>query len=121
MLADVEPAILLTKRDVMELISMEECIEAVENAFRLFGEGSLPIPGILGTHVTSGGFHVKTGVLPSGGRQFYAAKINANFPQNGLKHHLPTIQGAVLLFDAECGTPLAIMDSIEITAFRTGA
>jgi ornithine cyclodeaminase/alanine dehydrogenase-like protein (mu-crystallin family) len=34
---------------------------------------------------------------------------------------LPTIQGAVLLFDAGNGKPLAVMDSIAITALRTAA
>ena len=32
-----------------------------------------------------------------------------------------TIQGAILLFDAANGCPLAIMDSAEVTALRTGA
>jgi ornithine cyclodeaminase/alanine dehydrogenase-like protein (mu-crystallin family) len=34
---------------------------------------------------------------------------------------LPTIQGVVLLFDAIAGRPLAILDSIELTALRTAA
>jgi ornithine cyclodeaminase/alanine dehydrogenase-like protein (mu-crystallin family) len=34
---------------------------------------------------------------------------------------MPTIQGAVLLSDAENGSPLAIMDSKSITALRTAA
>jgi len=34
---------------------------------------------------------------------------------------LPTIQGVVVLSDAENGCPLAMMDSIEITIQRTGA
>ena len=33
---------------------------------------------------------------------------------------LPTIQGVVALYDGESGSPLALMDSIEITALRTG-
>ena len=113
--------LMLTREDVAHLLTMNECITAVEQAFRLYAEGALPPPAILGTHVTGGGFHIKTGVMPSEGALFYAAKTNANFPANRAKHSLPTIQGVVLLFDAECGTPLAIMDSIEITALRTGA
>ena len=119
----VTPAetLLLTRSDVLELLSMADCVAAVEEAFRLLGEGKLQTPGILGTHVSGGGFHIKAGVLPAEGTLFYAVKVNANFPANGAKHGLPTIQGAVLLFDAERGTVLAIMDSIEITALRTGA
>ncbi|HEU5452671.1 MAG TPA: ornithine cyclodeaminase family protein [Terriglobales bacterium] len=111
----------LSRGDVRRLLSMEECIAAVEHAFRLYGQGTVPKPGVLATHVDGGGFHVKAGVLPFDGRWYYAAKANANFPQNRPKHGLPTIQGAILLFDAECGVPLAIMDSVEITGLRTGA
>ena len=34
---------------------------------------------------------------------------------------MPNIQGVILLFDGEKGSPLAICDSIEITIQRTGA
>jgi len=113
--------LLLSRSDVSRLLTMDECISAVEDAFRQFGEGRTDPPGILGTHVERGGFHIKAGVLTVRGRRFYAAKTNANFPQNPTRHGLPTIQGIVLLFDAENGRPLAIMDSSEITALRTAA
>ena len=37
------------------------------------------------------------------------------------RHGLPTIQGVIALYDGESGYPLALLDSIEITALRTGA
>jgi alanine dehydrogenase len=45
----------------------------------------------------------------------------SNFPQNRSLRDLPTIQGAILLLDADDGTPLAFLDSMEITLKRTGA
>src|SRR5262249_40137063 len=33
----------------------------------------------------------------------------------------PTIQGVLALYDGDDGRPLALMDSIELTALRTGA
>jgi len=54
-------------------------------------------------------------------RPYFAVKINANFPGNRERHGLPTIQGLVVLHDAESGRPLAVMDSIEITKLRTAA
>jgi ornithine cyclodeaminase/alanine dehydrogenase len=54
-------------------------------------------------------------------RNYFAAKVNANFPNNREHFNLPTIQGIILLADAVNGRPLAIMDSIEITIRRTGA
>jgi ornithine cyclodeaminase/alanine dehydrogenase-like protein (mu-crystallin family) len=74
----------------------------------------------MGVHVAGGGFHVKAGVLALG-RPYFAAKVNANFPSNPARHGLPTIQGVIVLADAERGTPLAVIESAEITALRTAA
>ena len=112
--------ILLSRKDVERLLTPEACIAAVEGAFRRLAEGTVPPPGILGMHAGEGSFHVKAGLLALD-RPYFAAKLNANFPQNGARHGLPTIQGAVILSDADNGVPLAIMDSISITALRTAA
>jgi alanine dehydrogenase len=106
---------------IRSLLSLGECIAAVEEAFRLNAEGlSLP-PGVLETLTESGGFHVKAAGLRLKGGSYYAAKVNGNFAQNKDKFGLPTVQGVVVLCDAANGRPLALMDSIEITALRTGA
>jgi alanine dehydrogenase len=112
--------LLLTRRDVAELLPIEDCIEAVACAFRLHGERRAEPPGILSMRAPEGSFHVKAGFLDLG-RRYFAAKTNANFPGNPGRFGLPTIQGVVLLSDADRGTPLAIMDSGEITSLRTGA
>jgi alanine dehydrogenase len=115
-----EGTLLLTGRDVAALLSIEECMTAVEHAFKLYGEGKTEPPGILGVHARDGGFHIKAGLLELN-RSYFVAKVNANFPENGSRFGLPTIQGVVVLSDAENGYPLALMDSIEITIQRTGA
>ena len=112
--------LLLSRADVERLLTPDLCIEAIEDAFRRLAQGTVPAPAILAMHATEGSFHVKAGVL-SADRVYFAAKVNANFPQNGARHGLPTIQGAVLLFDAADGRLLAVMDSIAITALRTAA
>lgn len=109
--------LLLTRSDLATLLEMRDCIDAVETAFRLHAGGTIAPPGILGMHVPGGGFHVKAATLPP----YFAAKTNANFPANPKAHGLPTIQGAILLFDSSNGRLLAIMDSAEVTALRTGA
>jgi len=111
---------LLTRSDVALLLDLPRCIEAVERAFRLHAEGKMVPAGILGMHVEGGGFHIKAAALP-GAPSYFAAKTNANFPGNPKAHGLPTIQGAILLFDAANGCLLAVMDSAEVTALRTGA
>jgi ornithine cyclodeaminase/alanine dehydrogenase-like protein (mu-crystallin family) len=111
---------ILTRRDVQALLDWDECIAAVENAFRLHAEGrSLP-PGVLGVHAPHGGFHIKAAGLALD-RLYFAAKTNGNFPDNPKRHGLPAIQGVIVLCDADDGRPLAVMDSIEVTIRRTAA
>ena len=111
---------LLTKSDVERLLDIRSCIDGVENAFRLKGEGRPSPGGVLGVHVAGGGFHAKAALLELS-RPYFAAKINANFPANPLTRGLPTIQGVLVLFDASNGRPLAVMDSMAITTLRTAA
>jgi alanine dehydrogenase len=109
--------LLLTRRDVAQLLDLDECIAAVEAAFRRRGEGKVAPAGILGFPAEGGGFHIKAAGL----EPYFAAKINGNFFQNRERFGLPAIQGIVLLCDAANGYPLAVLDSIEITIRRTGA
>jgi len=115
-----EGTLLLTGRDVASLLTIEECMAAVEHAFKLYGEGRTQPPGVLGVHARDGGFHIKAGLLELD-RSYFAAKVNANFPENKQRYGLPMIQGVVVLSDGDNGYPLALMDSIEITIQRTGA
>lgn len=115
-----EGTLLLKRSEIASLLGIEECIAAVEQAFRLYAEGKTAPPGMLGTHARDGGFHIKAGLLELD-RSYFAAKLNANFPQNPNRFALPLIQGIVMLCDGENGYPLALMDSMEITIIRTGA
>jgi alanine dehydrogenase len=112
--------LLLSRGDVERLLTPDECIAAVEDAFRQHALGKAPPPGILGFHAQDGSFHIKAALLTLD-QPYFAAKTNANFPHNGARHGLPTIQGVVVLCDAGKGVPLAVMDSMSITALRTAA
>jgi alanine dehydrogenase len=112
--------LVLTGRDIRSLLDLDACISAVDAAFRdSFDRRRLP-SGVLGVHWGAGGFHVKVAGLARE-RKYFAAKLNANFPQNPRRFGLPTIQGVVALCDGENGALLALIDSIEITLQRTGA
>jgi alanine dehydrogenase len=115
-----EGTLLLRRGDIEGLLSPRDCMAAVENVFRLQGQGEIPAPGILGVKAPGGGMHVKAGLLP-GDRNYLVAKLNANFPGNNAQFGLPTIQGVIVVFDAKNGVPLAILDSIDITLKRTAA
>jgi alanine dehydrogenase len=108
-------------REIRSLFSMEDCIDAVEQAFRLHGEGRAATPAVAAVHARDGGFHLKAGLLSTGSGEYFVAKTNANFPENPSRRGLPTIQGTMVVHDATNGAPLAVLDSIEITAMRTAA
>ena len=113
-------ALLLSRSAVERLLTLDDCIAAVEDAFRQHALGKAPSPGVLSIHVPDGSFHVKAAHLTLE-RPYFAAKLNANFPQNNTRHGLPTIQGVVALCNATDGSPLAVMDSMALTALRTAA
>ena len=94
--------LVLSRRDVLDLLTLADCIEAVERAFRLHAEGRTLGPGVLGVPAADGGFHIKAAGLV-GEPSYFAAKTNANFPNNPRRFGLPTIQGTVVLADATQG------------------
>src|SRR5688572_9603061 len=112
--------VILSRREVANLLTIEECMDAVEAAFKMFAEGKASPPKVLGIHTSSGGLHIKAGVMNLNSN-YIVAKLNSNFPGNPSRHNLPTIQGAIAVFNADNGALLALMDSIEITIVRTGA
>ena len=66
-------ALILTASQVAALLTLDDCIDAVEGAFRAHGEGMLHPPGLLSEHVEHGAFHIKTSTI---GR-YFAAKYLA--------------------------------------------
>ena len=65
---------LLTKSDIAAVLSMSDCIDAVEAAFLAHAKGETIPPGVLASHVTGGGFHVKTAGMKTS-RAYYVAKV----------------------------------------------
>lgn len=110
---------LLSRADVMALLSLPECTAAVEQGFRTHAQGGGLATGVLGIEAEGGGFHIKAAGTRGEGATF-ATKINGNFAHNE-RRGLPRIQGLIVLSDVATGYPLAVMDSIEITVLRTAA
>jgi alanine dehydrogenase len=114
------PTLLLSRALISKLATPKEYIDAIRTAFADLAEGHLHLPSVAHVSGIGGTFHIKAAgrvAAPA----FAAVKVNGNFPNNGDQYRLPTIQGFIALFDAECGNLLALMDSIEITARRTAA
>ncbi len=111
---------LFNRSDIQRLMSLSEHIEIVENAFRRFTEGKILAPDLLHIDAQHGEFHIKAGGLTEP-KTYFGLKCNGGFFQNRVKYGLPNIQGLILLYDGENGSPLAIFESGDITIKRTGA
>ena len=113
---------ILTRRELSPLLITRVYVEGVEYAFRQHGEGRSF--GTAMIHSDTPGdveFHIKAGGLQWKGKAYFALKANGSSFRNRELRGLPNILGAILLFDAESGYPLAIMDSSELTRQRTAA
>jgi alanine dehydrogenase len=112
--------LLLSGRDLEQLVKPAAALGALRATFQQLANNRADQGRSLGFAVRRGSIHVKAGLLP-GSRAAFAAKVNVNLPDNWAVHRLPTIQGVVLLVDAESGRPLAIMESMTLTGLRTAA
>ena len=116
---------LLTRGDVAALMSPQDYLDAVRDGFAALAQGRAVAPEPLYVAAAHGGFHAKAASYQAAqnkpARSFVALKFNANMPGNGAMFDLPTIQGALLLCDADNGQLLGVMDSIELTLRRTAA
>lgn len=115
----MEQPTVINRELLARLMGLDDYVAAVEAAFRAHAEGRTSQPMPLHIEVDGGGFHAK-GAFVALDRPYVAVKVNSNFPGNP-RRGLPTIQGAVLLYDAVDGRLLAILDSLEITSKRTAA
>ena len=105
----------------MSLLTLPECTDAVEAAFLAHATGRSLAPGLLHIEAIGGEFHVKAGGVMMGQQSYFALKANGGFFGNSASNGLPNILGIIYLADGSNGFPLAIMDSLYITALRTGA
>ncbi len=96
------------------------CLAALEDAYRHLHAAPADIGRSVGFQTQDGKFHVKAGLFP-GTHKYFAAKVNANFPDNQQRFGLPTIQGVIVLCDCADGRPVAILQSGELTGRRTAA
>ncbi|MCI0518266.1 MAG: ornithine cyclodeaminase family protein [Woeseiaceae bacterium] len=112
--------LLLGQAEVARTMRLPDYIDAVEDAFRRLGEGRVTVPGVVHMAAPDGTFHIKSAAF-LGEPHYVAVKVNGNFPDNRQKNGLPTIQGAIILCDGRNGSLLAVIDTGEVTAMRTGA
>src|SRR5690625_929178 len=111
----------LSRSQVRKLVDIEFVIEAVERAFigaRLKKIGrpdnfTIYIPEREGRLAVKPAWSIDHDLL--------GAKINSLFRSKNLNGDRTSISGAILLFDLTTGVLCAVIDSLLITAIRTGA
>ncbi|MFI5015577.1 MAG: ornithine cyclodeaminase family protein [Hyphomicrobiales bacterium] len=116
----MDPPLILTRTEVARLMDFSDYVAAVEQGFRASATGGTVSSVPLHIAAQGGGFHAKAALIRAA-KPYTAVKINGNFPGNPERNGLPTIQGVIVLFDADNGCVLAVMDSIEITLHRAAA
>lgn len=113
--------LVLNRAEVESLLSMEQAIEAVEEAFREHHAGRVDMPVRVGVKVPEQDAVVLYMPAYIGGMKALGAKIVSVYPHNPARYKKPLIMATVLLNDAETGEILSIMDGTYLTAMRTGA
>jgi len=113
--------LILTHAEVEELLPMDECISVMSEALTALAKGQVhqPLRMVVRPPDAAG----LMGLMPSylsGARAAYGLKAVCVFPGNTAKGK-DAHQGAVMLFSAESGELLALMNASAITAIRTAA
>lgn len=114
--------LILSGKDVRKVLSMSDCIDAMQGVFKLLGEGGVEIPLRTAVNLESEEGNGTALFMPS-----YLPNINkvgikaVNVHKGNTAKGLPMNQGLVMIFDSVTGSPLALMDGNTITSMRTGA
>jgi alanine dehydrogenase len=110
--------LVLSRADVEGVLDLDRLREAVARAMADLSAGRVSMPSRIAALVPErdGLLAAMPAYLPSSGA--LATKLVSLFPRNTDR---PTHQAVIVVFDAENGTPVALMDGEAITAARTAA
>jgi alanine dehydrogenase len=114
--------LLLSRQDVQNLLTMQDAIQIVEEAFRQLALGNVIMPQRTVIRVAQhGGTYLGMPAYIGGEMDALAVKVVSVYANNPAQYNLPTTIGTLLLNDPRTGAPLAVMDASYLTAVRTGA
>ena len=97
---------------------MPAAIDAMRDAFTELAKGEAILPQRLHIDTGNGTALFMPAFLPQS--KALAQKIVTVFPKNH-RYSLPTINGLVIVIDANTGMPQALLDGSSLTSIRTGA
>jgi alanine dehydrogenase len=107
--------LVLTRSDVEKLLDLDALVGALARAHEELSSGAVSMPPRIAATTDDGLLGVMPAYLPSAG---LGCKLVTLFPHNTDR---PTHQAAIVLFDPENGSPVALIDGTYITATRTAA
>lgn len=114
--------LILSRHDVEQLLTMRDTLAAVEEGFRQLAQGNVVMPQRAATQVAPyNGLHLSMPAFVGGGIGALTIKIVTVYGDNSARYGLSTVQGLLLVHDAQTGQVLAMMDAEHLTAMRTGA
>jgi ornithine cyclodeaminase/alanine dehydrogenase-like protein (mu-crystallin family) len=110
----------LRAADVRHLLPMGECIELMRRTMIAVAEGRVALP--LRTILIMPGERGMMGNMPGylADPECFGVKLVSLIPRNKPPQYSSHL-GIVVLFEAEHGQPVALLDAAEITAIRTAA
>ena len=109
----------LTEADVEQAISVPEAVVLAEKGIRADGAGQVAGDKFYMDVGDSGFIKPFSGYLA--GEEFAFVKTFCYFPGNPERYGCPTTSSVALLFDAQTGLPVCLMEASWVTALKTGA
>lgn len=112
--------LVLTHKDIKQVLSMKDTLKAVEGAFMAHGAGHTQMPAkiYVKLHQYNGDLRAMPAFIET--TNACGIKWVSVYPENR-KKCLPAVIATIILNDAKTGFPFAIMDGTYITRMRTGA
>lgn len=113
--------LVITRKEIEQALSLSDYLPIIEKVHSCHAQHQVYEPNLLHADVHEGEFHLKTGGIIYRDQEYFGVKINGGFLKNSTNYDLPNILGMIYICDAQNGYPLAIMDSVAISRYRTGA
>lgn len=107
--------LILSRDEVLRLLDLGEMTQALAEGFKALSAGELDCPPRSQVAARKGALLSMPASMPG---MAFSVKLVSIFHGN---KNLPSHQAVVILFDAETGEPVALMDGSAITSLRTAA
>ena len=117
---DDDTILFFSGADIHALLTMENCIEAMREAFSALSHGKAIMPTRMRLNMEPDNANALFMPVYLPGSKRVGVKTVTNNIDNIAKN-LPIVHAMMMVFDSETGVPLAVMNGEVITAMRTGA